>query len=145
MALVEIRTHIPLGTEDEIAEFIHHTAGLCNTVQQAKKKLDFMIRAGNKYTFLDDSFGGGLCLFLGTEYGESHWLKVLTKTTDKFQTFKQHFPNTAVPAPSRQYCGLKYEIHGAMLRYLRESNHAGLRERGQIDAGRPEMAMNMEN
>jgi len=70
-----------------------------------------MIERGQFYETLGTDLGGGVCLVLGTSLPETHWTKLLTKTTYKRDRVIEHLnTNTPVPGLATQYQALQDHI-----------------------------------
>ncbi|KAK1050071.1 hypothetical protein LTR74_017146 [Friedmanniomyces endolithicus] len=70
-----------------------------------------MIERGQFYETLETDLGGGVCLALGMSLPETHWTKLMTKTTNKRGRVIEHLTtNTQVPELAIRYHALQERI-----------------------------------
>ncbi|EMC97244.1 hypothetical protein BAUCODRAFT_121740 [Baudoinia panamericana UAMH 10762] len=69
---------------------------MCKSYEKALNTLMTMIERGRKYKFLEQELGLGVCICLGTDLSESHWDKLLKKTTADFSRIMEHLREKGV-------------------------------------------------
>ncbi|KAK0261938.1 hypothetical protein LTR35_017792 [Friedmanniomyces endolithicus] len=75
------------------------------------RTLVIMIERGQFYETLGTDLGGGACLALGTSLPETHWTKLMTRTTNKRGRVIEHLTtNTQVPELAVRYQALQERL-----------------------------------
>lgn len=113
--LVEFRERMGLTSVEETVQSLQGVVGLCRSEQHTRHTLSTMIDHGHKYRNLERHLGHGVCLFLGISLSETHWTKLMTKTTTKFQTVLELIRKTPIPELAMRYACLRDVIVNAKL------------------------------
>ncbi|KAI9715119.1 MAG: hypothetical protein M1828_001054 [Chrysothrix sp. TS-e1954] len=114
----------------------YHELGKTSTLEEARTILRTMIDAGHRYKNLEIQVGVGAPLVLGCELAETHWTKVLPKSTPKSLQAFQALRNSEIPHLAQKYQKLRMHIVGELLHRLEsaESPRNGI----VMPAGPPE-------
>ncbi|KAM0724053.1 hypothetical protein Q7P37_000233 [Cladosporium fusiforme] len=94
---------------DATAQMLHLHANLGLSLKHASKTLEKMIARGNSYKYLERTLGVGVCFVLGTSLSETHWTKLLAKSTPESAKAIDQIRNTPVMSLGERFGPVQVE------------------------------------